>query len=81
MSVAAGAPGACAPPPSRVLRLDKRAAAGGATDPAAPTVHLDKGATGLLIVDHLLRDRRIMVITPAFQAGDVGSIPIGRSPF
>ncbi len=26
----------------------------------------------------LERDRRIMAITPAFQAGDVGSIPIGR---
>ena len=27
---------------------------------------------------HLDRDRRITAITPAFQAGDVGLIPIGR---
>ena len=27
----------------------------------------------------LHRDRRITAITPAFQAGDVGSTPIGRS--
>jgi hypothetical protein len=26
-------------------------------------------------------ERRIMAITPAFQAGDVGSIPIARSLF
>ena len=27
------------------------------------------------------RDRRITAITPAFQAGDVGSTPIGRLPY
>ena len=28
--------------------------------------------------DGYIRVRRIVAITPAFQAGDVGSIPIGR---
>jgi hypothetical protein len=33
---------------------------------------------GYVGIYYPVRDRRIMVITSAFQADDVGSIPIGR---